>query len=69
MSDWQPIETAPRIHNKDILVYRPNGIINEHIPKVGVDYWSTSLGNCWAKSNSQKQPTHWMPLPEPPHAQ
>lgn len=65
-SKWQPIETAPREPGVDILVYRPNGVKDEHIPTVGVDYWSKRLGNCWAMSNSVKQPTHWQPLPEPP---
>lgn len=66
MSEWQPIETAPKVPLVDILVYRPNGEVDSCIPVVGVDYWSTALGNCWARSNRQKQPTHWMPLPEPP---
>lgn len=66
MNDWQLIETAPKRPGEDILVFRPNGRKDDSVPMVGVDYWSIRLGNCWAKSNRQKQPTHWMPLPEPP---
>jgi hypothetical protein len=66
MRTWQPIETAPKIPNEDILVYRPNCKPSAYIPQVGVDYWSPRLGNVWAKSNHYTQPTHWMPLPEPP---
>lgn len=64
MTDWQPIETAPR-DGSDIIVYRPkaNG---DYIPHVGVDYWFK--GYCWGKSNHECQPTHWTPLPEPPSA-
>jgi hypothetical protein len=59
---WQPIETAPK--DRRIIVFRPHG--TDYIPKVGEDYWSVELGNCWAHSNSSVQPTHWMPLPDPP---
>jgi hypothetical protein len=62
MTEWQPIETAPKDGTK-IIVYRPNA---EYQPIVGVDYWSKELGNVWANSNEHRQPTHWMPLPEPP---
>jgi len=63
--EWQPIETAPKKDNIDILVYRPTCEPNANIPEVGVDYYSTRLGG-WAKSNHVHQPTHWMPLPKPP---
>lgn len=66
MSEWQSIATARKDPGVDILVYRPNGVKDERIPMVGVDYWSEKLGNVWALSNPYKQPTHWQPLPEPP---
>ena len=65
MTTWRRIESAPK-DGTDIIVYRPHAVENENVPKVGVDYWSKRLGNCWAKSNDSKQPTHWMPLPTPP---
>jgi hypothetical protein len=66
-SPWMGIETAPK-DGTDIIVYRPTQTFGEHIPKVGIDYWMTekSYGPCWAKSNADCQPTHWMPLPAPP---
>jgi hypothetical protein len=64
MGEWRPIEMAPKEDGKVIIVYRP--IANDYIPHVGIDYWSTRLGNVWAKSNSSTPPTHWMPLPHPP---
>ena len=66
-SPWMDIETAPK-DGTDIIVYRPTQTFGEHIPKVGIDYWMTekSYGPCWAKSNADCQPTHWMPLPAPP---
>jgi len=66
MSDgWQPIETAPKIEGYRILVARPCATIGANM--VGEDYWTDRLqGGCWAKSTPMAQPTHWMPLPEPP---
>ena len=61
---WQPISTAPKDGTR-IIVYRPNAR-GKYISKVGLDYWSEELGDCWAKSNFETQPTHWQPLPNPP---
>lgn len=65
---WQPIETAPE--GKDILVY---------VEKTGecfVVFWGTQVNtgdHAWviARANDGtcficKNPTHWMPLPQPP---
>jgi len=62
MTDWQPIETAPR-DGSDIIVYRPK-FDGDYIPIVGVDYWFK--GYTWGRSRRDCQPTHWMPLPKPP---
>lgn len=61
---WRPIESAPR-DGTDIIVYRPN-FSGDYIPQVGVDYWGVKSPQCWRKSNSHTQPTHWQPLPLPP---
>ena len=68
MSEWQPIETAPR----------------EGSPFLGAVYWADTgeweiLRMAWNETagrfgdatyapfiHDQEQPTHWMPLPEPP---
>lgn len=66
MSEWQPIETAPR-DGTCIIVYRPKHD-GDYIPKVGVDWWMTKglLVPTWAKSRKDCPPTHWMPFPQPP---
>lgn len=67
MSKWQSIETAPKDGKPILTCYR------------GVDYkinWFNNtddlapgyrLGsNGWWCSAKNQQPTHWMPLPQPP---
>ena len=61
---WQPIATAPR-DGTDIIVYRPTCKPNVYIPQVGTDYFNKSG---WQNSTDADQPTHWMPLPDPPGA-
>ena len=68
---WQPIETAPRDETPVLLFYAPSetygrpasgGIIEGWYfssPKQIDDGWETIVG-------SIGEPTHWMPLPEPP---
>lgn len=58
---WQPIETAPKDVMHTIIVWTPEG--------AQLAWWSE--GNlCWLEQGSGKhlwdEPTHWMPLPEPP---
>jgi hypothetical protein len=62
MTDWQPIETAPK-DGTEVLVYVPRrlgplyaGAANT----TGKQWWSRNLGDI--------QPSHWMPLPPPPAA-
>jgi hypothetical protein len=69
---WQPIETAPKDGTR-VLVYngkqRGYHTVEEDI---GVAEWSPCMGvYCWASiaccdGVSYYDPTHWMPLPEPP---
>ena len=62
--EWQPIETAPKDGTR-IIVCRKS--TNKYIPMVGEDRWGEFGGaHCWARSNSETEPTHWMPLPQPP---
>lgn len=57
MTEWQPIETAPR-DGKLIVVYT-EGIVD--IAFYGArEHWVTFA------FNRGKSPTHWIPLPEPP---
>jgi Nucleotidyltransferase len=60
---WRPIETAPKDGRK---------ILGVHIhPEVqywpSIAYWMSTPGHeRWAGFVMDEQPTHWMPLPEPP---
>lgn len=58
MSEWQPIETAPKPNPWDrrlLLFYPPRGHRVE--PTVILGGYDP---------DAKEQPTHWMPLPEPP---
>lgn len=65
MKDWQPIETAPRdgtyilawfsIHEHQVVAFYT-------YTQLGKGRWETKDG--WSDFDSE--PTHWMPLPEPP---
>ncbi len=77
MSEWQPIETAPR-DGTSILVYVRGlePVSASECSWIGAIYWSwfdpikypaLATSNGWACLPWQNsQPTHWMPLPEPP---
>lgn len=57
MSDWQPIETAPTNHKRVLLFVPPYGATTGHFD----ERW-----HCHSVLNKEAQPTHWMPLPDPP---
>jgi len=52
MTDWQPIDTAPKDGVTEVLMYDPD---------LGMAVWP-SANSPWPNV------THWMPLPEPPEA-
>lgn len=66
MSEWQPIETAPK-DERQFLVVQEDG-----------DIWIVSRGyaerlnpkesGCGCCSDQIYDATHWMPLPKPPGA-
>ena len=77
--EWQPIETASKDRLTEILLWFPFGTPglskpgcyfigiwgypNEKAEEAG---WE---GPCWVDPNESEplgEPTHWMPLPEPP---
>lgn len=58
---WQPIETAPKDGTR-ILAFVPRyGATTAHF-----DARNTHRFICHSVLNREAQPTHWMPLPEPP---
>jgi hypothetical protein len=76
MSEWQPIEKDSVEPYRDCLVYWPKGKSGR--PEAGVavawreadgDWTLAYCGDFAASSNLDGEPTHWMPLPEPPLTQ
>ncbi len=67
MSEWQPIETAPK-DGTDVLI----GWFELPGQKsMTIVFWHSfrkAWCNTWTlfSANAVSQPTHWMPLPEPP---
>ena len=75
MSDWQPIETAPK-DGTSVLLFGPLGVVLGRWCDAQRDtedfYKRHQLLNFFSHTGwsydfvDQHQPTHWMPLPEPP---
>jgi hypothetical protein len=63
MSRWQPIETAPK--DQTIVLWIP-----KRYPHVVVAaHWASEECDWgWWAGASRVEPSHWMPLPEPPQA-
>ena len=68
MSEWQPIETAPK-DGRQFLAYAKGQMIPRHF--IAVAQWASADpdfpqsvdGWFWPYAI---RPTHWKPLPEPP---
>jgi hypothetical protein len=79
MSEWQPIETAPKDGTKIVawgfLANRAPemGVIRSETPVAHVMMWRSYTGldaGDWVSTSIgialAQHPTHWMPLPAPP---
>lgn len=72
LTEWQPIETAPKDATK-ALFYSPGNPKAWHArakhPHIMVDGWNSGQGS-GANTRWNELPeapyTHWMPLPQPP---
>jgi hypothetical protein len=61
MSEWQPIESAPR----DGTYVLGFGLHEQRGTYIDViHYWSDRWTVVWM--HGYGEPTHWMPLPDPP---
>ena len=60
MSEWQPIETAPKQRTPMIVVI---GVYRSYTTDPWCAWWSHGKWERWPHPYA---PTHWMPLPEPP---
>lgn len=63
MSEWQPIETAPK-DGTAIILSAYSGALDRMVSWDG--RWS-DWGGVWTHHGRISQPTHWMPLPTPPN--
>lgn len=74
MSEWRTIDSAPR-DGSEILLYIPRN--SQYRPEMVVvgrwndrdikPYFTNDCERLYGVRNTRKhQPTHWMPLPEPP---
>lgn len=77
MSEWQPIETAPKDETYIAAIARIDGkwsAVSTIAWNVYLGAWADHIApNEWADRHHMPrakavvvQPTHWMPLPEPP---
>lgn len=58
---WQPIETAPKSIDTDVVVYTPGMVVPVRVLSYYDDAWRNGDGTAF-------KPTHWRPLPNPPLA-
>ena len=61
MSEWQPIETAPRDGSEIIVL--DDGAVRSAVWSDTINKFTGDGGNVF---NWCERPTHWMPLPSPP---
>lgn len=72
---WLPIETAPK-DGTIVLLYRPSAIKwmrvapgsydDERVHSAPRPKWDCLYKIASVRDMREHQPTHWMPLPEPP---
>jgi hypothetical protein len=68
MTEWQPIETAPKDGLAVLLwPYQPWAVLRGHAMEEVVLGYRT-MDDKWYNPEQREtfEPTHWMPLPEPP---
>ena len=69
MTEWQPIETAPK-DGTEILLYVENYCVEGKFIQENKYSWCQQvieLSDNWITYNGEVvYPTHWMPLPKPP---
>lgn len=81
MSDWNPIKTAPKDGNSQVLLWDGKAIYLARWERKFKSIWNeaketTSYRGAWTDDTivsyayeetfEIKTPTHWMPLPAPP---
>ena len=67
MTDWQPIESAPRDGTPVLLYLNDGQFMSMTTARFSYGQWSLiETGGYASDSDVWPDPTHWMPLPEPP---
>lgn len=70
MSEWQPIETAPKDGTEVLLFFVSDVPWQASSKGICIGFWGDDGSNAWyafeSDSNALGNPTHWMPLPPPP---
>ncbi len=63
MSEWQPIETAPRDGERVLVAWKVTSGFEIH-----VGYWSGDWREAYAHAilDELESPTQWMPISQPP---
>lgn len=65
MSEWQPIETAPR-NGECVLVYDPSFVSRPVLEARMMEQGGLYCDPTYYEWFSTTEATHWQPLPEPP---
>lgn len=61
MSNWQPIETAPKDGTEVLIWVELHGFMRR-----AVSHYAGQYADWVIPGIAGLNPTHWMPLPEPP---
>lgn len=70
--DWRPIESAPKDGTTVLLYFPDRGSVcgswdKDEYARKPAPYWSRDTERIFGvRETRANQPTHWMPLPEPP---
>jgi hypothetical protein len=64
MTNWQPIETAPKEKDLSLLVW--DGQYISVAERLGDNSWIIANSYGFNEDGQIYGVTHWMPLPEPP---
>lgn len=66
MTEWQPIETAPK--DETVLVWVPSEgrIFAAEWVSYPFPHWQPEYSEVFMLYEEEERATHWMPLPKPP---